>query len=286
MRVDWYGQAAFRLSGQDGTVFIDPFGDLVADGGPRHAVRLPADRGRRRRPAARHARALRSQRRRDHRRAIRRSCARPPGASSRPSARWSRSPPSTTRPPAPSAGPTRSSCSRSTESASLTSATSARRSLRDEQADAIGQVDLVFLPVGDGPTIGAEQAAAIARARRARAGSCRCTTARTASASSSRPMPSSSRCPHVDTLVGDRLRHRRAADGGRPGRGRPRGSVGSPSGGAGVGRSAVAVSLGGRARRRAPAPRVRLAAGPADSRGARPTPDRRPDSHASRIVST
>ncbi|HUA46918.1 MAG TPA: MBL fold metallo-hydrolase, partial [Solirubrobacteraceae bacterium] len=34
-------------------------------------------------------------------------------------------------------------------------------SLRDEQADAIGQVDLLFLPVGDGPTIGAEQAAAI-----------------------------------------------------------------------------------------------------------------------------
>ena len=28
MRVDWYGQAAFRLSGQDATVFIDPFGDL------------------------------------------------------------------------------------------------------------------------------------------------------------------------------------------------------------------------------------------------------------------
>src|SRR6202042_1739715 len=27
MRVDWYGQAAFRLVGQDGTVFIDPFGD-------------------------------------------------------------------------------------------------------------------------------------------------------------------------------------------------------------------------------------------------------------------
>ena len=28
MRVDWYGQAAFRLSGQDGAVFIDPFGDV------------------------------------------------------------------------------------------------------------------------------------------------------------------------------------------------------------------------------------------------------------------
>ena len=36
-----------------------------------------------------------------------------------------------------------------------------QRSLRDEQAVAIGQVDMVFLPIGDGPTIGAEQAAAI-----------------------------------------------------------------------------------------------------------------------------
>ena len=34
--------------------------------------------------------------------------------------------------------------------------------LRDEQAEAIGQVDLLFLPVGGGPTIGAEQAAAMA----------------------------------------------------------------------------------------------------------------------------
>ncbi len=37
-----------------------------------------------------------------------------------------------------------------------------QRELRDGQADAVGQVDLLFLPVGDGPTIGAEQAAAIA----------------------------------------------------------------------------------------------------------------------------
>jgi L-ascorbate metabolism protein UlaG (beta-lactamase superfamily) len=36
-----------------------------------------------------------------------------------------------------------------------------QRSLRDEQAAAIGQVDLMFLPVGAGPTIRAEQAAAI-----------------------------------------------------------------------------------------------------------------------------
>jgi L-ascorbate metabolism protein UlaG (beta-lactamase superfamily) len=34
-------------------------------------------------------------------------------------------------------------------------------SLRDEQAEAIGAVDLMFIPVGGGPTIGASDAAAI-----------------------------------------------------------------------------------------------------------------------------
>jgi L-ascorbate metabolism protein UlaG (beta-lactamase superfamily) len=36
-----------------------------------------------------------------------------------------------------------------------------QRELRDEQADAIGHVELLFIPVGGGPTIGAEQAASI-----------------------------------------------------------------------------------------------------------------------------
>jgi L-ascorbate metabolism protein UlaG (beta-lactamase superfamily) len=36
-------------------------------------------------------------------------------------------------------------------------------SLRDEQADAIGAVDLLFIPVGGGATIAAEQAAAVAQ---------------------------------------------------------------------------------------------------------------------------
>ncbi|HUA12479.1 MAG TPA: MBL fold metallo-hydrolase [Solirubrobacteraceae bacterium] len=40
--------------------------------------------------------------------------------------------------------------------------------LRDEQAEAIGTVDLLFVPVGAGPTIGAEQAAEIARRLEAR----------------------------------------------------------------------------------------------------------------------
>lgn len=36
-----------------------------------------------------------------------------------------------------------------------------QRELRDEQAEAIGQTDLLFVPVGGGPTAGAHQAAAI-----------------------------------------------------------------------------------------------------------------------------
>jgi L-ascorbate metabolism protein UlaG (beta-lactamase superfamily) len=36
-----------------------------------------------------------------------------------------------------------------------------QRALREEQVAAIGPVDLLFLPVGGGPTIGAEQAAAV-----------------------------------------------------------------------------------------------------------------------------
>jgi L-ascorbate metabolism protein UlaG (beta-lactamase superfamily) len=37
-----------------------------------------------------------------------------------------------------------------------------QRALRDEQADALGTVDVLFVPVGGGPTIGADQAAEIA----------------------------------------------------------------------------------------------------------------------------
>jgi L-ascorbate metabolism protein UlaG (beta-lactamase superfamily) len=37
-----------------------------------------------------------------------------------------------------------------------------QRALRDEQARALGAIDLLFVPVGGGPTMGAEQAAAVA----------------------------------------------------------------------------------------------------------------------------
>ncbi|HKK09129.1 MAG TPA: MBL fold metallo-hydrolase, partial [Gemmatimonadota bacterium] len=38
-----------------------------------------------------------------------------------------------------------------------------QRALREEQREAIGPVDLLFLPVGGGPTMGAELAARVAR---------------------------------------------------------------------------------------------------------------------------
>jgi L-ascorbate metabolism protein UlaG (beta-lactamase superfamily) len=43
-----------------------------------------------------------------------------------------------------------------------------QRALREEQADALGAVDVLFVPVGGGPTIGADQAAEIAARLRAR----------------------------------------------------------------------------------------------------------------------
>ncbi len=33
MRVEWYGQSAFALEGQDASIFIDPFGLILPVGG-------------------------------------------------------------------------------------------------------------------------------------------------------------------------------------------------------------------------------------------------------------
>ena len=40
--------------------------------------------------------------------------------------------------------------------------------LRPEQREAIGEIDVLLLPVGDGPTVGGERAAAVVRALRPR----------------------------------------------------------------------------------------------------------------------
>jgi L-ascorbate metabolism protein UlaG (beta-lactamase superfamily) len=160
MRVDWYGQAAFRLSGADATVFIDPFGDPspMAAHGIKFEYPVPvgvdADL------------VLVTHEHFDHNGveviegdpAVLRSTA---GRLESP------------------IGEIVAIASEHDEAAGTERGPNTifvfgldgvrvahfgdfgQRSLRDEQAEAVGQVDLMFLPVVDGPTIGAEQAAAI-----------------------------------------------------------------------------------------------------------------------------
>jgi L-ascorbate metabolism protein UlaG (beta-lactamase superfamily) len=160
MRVDWYGQAAFRLSGHEGTVFIDPFGDPspMAARGLQFDYPLPvgvdADL------------LLVTHEHFDHN-----------GVETiegdpvvlRSTAGRLESP----------IGEVVAIASEHDEAAGTERGPNTifvfgldglriahfgdfgQRALRDEQAAAIGQVDLMFIPVGDGPTIGAEQAAAI-----------------------------------------------------------------------------------------------------------------------------
>jgi L-ascorbate metabolism protein UlaG (beta-lactamase superfamily) len=160
MRVDWYGQAAFHLSGRDATVFIDPIGEtsgLAARGitfdypkpdgvtadlvlithehadhngvetiGGDHAV-LRSTAGRLESPvgevvaiASEHDEAAGTER-----------------------------------------GPNTIFVFSLDDVRIAHFGDFGQTALRDEQAAAIGQVDLVFLPVGAGPTIGPEQASAI-----------------------------------------------------------------------------------------------------------------------------
>ena len=160
MRVDWYGQAAFRLRGADGTVFIDPFGDVS----PLAARGMQFDY-----PALEGVDAdllLVTHEHLDHNGVetvggdptILRSTA---GRLESP------------------IGEVVAIASEHDETAGTERGPNTifvftldgvrvahfgdfgQSALRDEQAEAVGQVDLLFLPVGGGPTIGAEQAATI-----------------------------------------------------------------------------------------------------------------------------
>jgi beta-lactamase family protein len=65
--------------------------------------------------------------------------------------------------------------------------------LRSEQRAALGGVDVLFVPVGGGPTIGGEPAAVLVR-ERSRSSSCRCITApRRSTSSSARRVPGGAR---------------------------------------------------------------------------------------------
>ena len=84
-----------------------------------------------------------------------------------------------------------------------------QRALREEQAAAIGAVDLLILPVGGGPDDRRRAGRARSSSAWRRAGWCRCTTARRASAFSRPPTRSSSAPP---TSSGSRrARSRRAS---------------------------------------------------------------------------
>lgn len=161
MRIEWYGQSAFRLAGAQATVFIDPFGDMSAlasrgiqfeypliDGvsadlllvthehGDHNAVEaidgsptvLRSTAGRLQSPlgeviaiASEHDQAAGTER-----------------------------------------GPNTIFVFELDGVRTAHFGDFGQASLRPEQAAAIGSVDLLFLPVGGGPTIGADGAAAIA----------------------------------------------------------------------------------------------------------------------------
>ena len=163
MQVEWYGQSAFRLSGPDATVAIDPFGDMSALAA--RGVRFDY-------PPIRDLAAelvLVTHEHPDHN-AVEVVAGEP--AVLRSTAGRLQSP----------LGDVLAIASEHDEAAGTERGPNTifvfeldglrichfgdfgQRALRDEQAQAIGPVDLLFLPVGGGPTIGAAQALETVRA--------------------------------------------------------------------------------------------------------------------------
>jgi L-ascorbate metabolism protein UlaG (beta-lactamase superfamily) len=160
MRIQWYGQAAFRLEGPEATVFIDPFGDMSPMASRGVKWEYPAIEG------VSADLVLVTHEHLDHN-AVEVIGGDPPVLRS-------------------TAGRLESPIGEILAIASEHDAAAGtergpntifvfdldgiriahfgdfgQRALRDEQAEALGSVDLVFLPVGAGPTIGPEQAVAI-----------------------------------------------------------------------------------------------------------------------------
>jgi L-ascorbate metabolism protein UlaG (beta-lactamase superfamily) len=160
MRVDWYGQAAFRLSGREGTVFIDPIGDLTGLAGRGLTFDYPKPVG------VSADLVLVTHEHADHN-GVEEIDGEP--AVLRSTAGRLESP----------IGEVVAIASEHDEAAGTERGPNTifvfgldglrvahfgdfgQRALRDEQAEALGHVDLLFLPVGAGPTIGPDQAAAI-----------------------------------------------------------------------------------------------------------------------------
>ncbi len=160
MRVDWYGQSAFRLEAGDTSVVIDPFGDLSAATAGRLRFEYPPI------PDTDASLVLVTHEHGDHN-AVEAVGGTPHVVRS-----------TAGRLPTP-IGDVLAIASEHDAVAGTERGPNAifvfeldglrvahfgdlgQRALREEQVAAIGTVDLIFLPVGGGPTIGADQAAEI-----------------------------------------------------------------------------------------------------------------------------
>jgi L-ascorbate metabolism protein UlaG (beta-lactamase superfamily) len=160
MQIDWYGQSAFRLSAGDTTVAIDPFADLSALTGRGIQFDYPAIQG------LQAQLLLVTHEHADHNGVL--------AVSGDPLILRS----TAGRLESP-IGEVLAVASEHDEAAGTERGPNTifvfslddlrvchfgdfgQSALRSEQAAAIGRVDLLFLPVGGGPTIGAQQAAAI-----------------------------------------------------------------------------------------------------------------------------
>ena len=162
MRIRWHGQSAYTLTGADQTVAIDPFGDLGALMGGRRRFAYP--------PVPEHDAHLLlvTHEHLDHN-AVEAITGDPHGVRST-AGRFET--PAGEVVAIASEHDEQAGTSRGPNTIFVFNLDGARvchfgdfgqTALRPEQREAIGPVDLLFLPVGGGPTIGADQAAEITR---------------------------------------------------------------------------------------------------------------------------
>jgi L-ascorbate metabolism protein UlaG (beta-lactamase superfamily) len=163
MRVEWYGQSAFQLSGDEASVMIDPFGDMSALSGARGIQwDYPAITG------VEPDLLLVTHEHGDHNAveviggepAILRSTA---GKLSSPLGEVTAIASEHDENAGTERGPNTIFAFELDGLRVCHMGDFGQSALREEQARAIGAVDLLIIPVGGGPTIGAEQAAAIVK---------------------------------------------------------------------------------------------------------------------------
>ena len=163
MHVEWYGQSAFHLSGGERPVAIDPFADMSAlAAGRGMQFDYPPIDGVGGRPAAGDPRARSTTTASRRSAGTPRSCARRRARLESPIGEVTAIASEHDEQAGTERGPntifvftTRRRC------ASATSATSASESCATSRPQPIGDLDLLIVPVGGGPTIGAAQATAI-----------------------------------------------------------------------------------------------------------------------------